>query len=140
MLREVSVDEGSMAPLHAFSATDKLSQGINGNDTMFGGAVFLRGGDFRQVLPVVQHGHPIAIIEKCIKNTSNWANVKNFHLIRNMRVQCDEIEFAKWLLKLDNDELSVKRNQPFEGCITDCVITSVFGNQFAACFLAVHMI
>jgi len=120
MLREVSlftVDEASMVPLHAYNAIDKLLQDISGNDTMFGGAVFLWGGDFRQVLPVVQHGHPIAISEKCIKNTPNWAYVKKFHLTRKMRVQCDEIEFAKWLLKLGNNELSVKRNQPFEGCI-----------------------
>jgi len=57
-----------MVPLHAHNTIDKLLQG---NDTMFGDTVFLWGGGFRQVLPVVQHGYPIVIIEKCIKHTPN---------------------------------------------------------------------
>jgi len=102
MLREVPlfiVDEASMVPLHAYNAVDKLLRDINVIDTMFGGRVFLWGGDFRQVLQVVQHDHPITIIERSIKKSINWAYVKKYHLTKNMRVQSDEIEFAEWLLK-----------------------------------------
>jgi len=82
-----------------------------------------------------------------MKHTPNWAYVKKSHITRNMRAQCDETEFAKWLLKLGNNELPVKGNQPYEGCIaipvrciTDYVVTSVFGNQFKAYSLADHLI
>ena len=74
MLRKVSlfiVDEASMVPLLAYNAIDRLLRDITGIDTMFGGKVFLWGGDFRQALLVVQHAHPIAIIEKCIKKSVN---------------------------------------------------------------------
>ena len=138
MLREVSlfiVDEASMVPLHAFNAIDRLLRDITGIDIMFGGKVFLWGGDFRQVLPVVQHAHPIAIIEKCIKRPVNWSSVTKFHLTTNMRVNCDEVEFS--VLKLGNNEFTMKSDQPFEGCIampdrcvTNSVVTSVFGDVF----------
>ena len=45
---------------------------------MFGGKIFLLGGDFRQVLPVVQHAHPIVIIEKYIKKSVNGQLLQSF--------------------------------------------------------------
>ena len=78
MLRDVSlfiVDESSMVPIHAFDAIDKLLRDITGNNRAFGGKVFLWGGDFRQVLPIVRHGHPSAIIEQCLKSSKHWPYV-----------------------------------------------------------------
>ena len=93
----------------------------------------------------MQHAHPIAIIEKCIKRSVNWSSVTKFHLTTNMRVNCDEVEFS--VLKLGNNEFTMKSDQPFEGCIaipdrcvTNSVMTSVFGdvfdeNTFADCVI-----
>ena len=47
------VDEASMVPSHALIAIDRCQRDITLNDVTFGGKIFLLGGDFRQVLPVV---------------------------------------------------------------------------------------
>jgi len=39
------------------------------NNVPFGGKLMVLGGDFRQVLPVVQHGSGAKITAKCIKSS-----------------------------------------------------------------------
>ncbi|XP_065907872.1 uncharacterized protein [Dysidea avara] len=139
MLREVSlfvVDESSMVPVYAFDAIDRLLRDITGNSKAFGGKVFLWGGDFRQVLPVVRHGHPSAIVENCIKNSTLWPCVAKYQLTTNMRVHQDEAEFCEWLLNLGDGKLPIRDSSPFNGCIqipghcvTDSVVKSVFGDE-----------
>ena len=46
-------DEASMIPIHALNAIDKLLRELN---IPFGGKIFVLGGDFCQVLPVMPHG------------------------------------------------------------------------------------
>ena len=50
------IDEASMIPIHALHAIDRLLQDITGVTVPFGGKIFLLGGDFHQVLPVMPHG------------------------------------------------------------------------------------
>ena len=54
-LHLIIMDEASMNPVHALSAIDLLLRDVMNNDHLFGGKVIVLGGDFRQVLPVVQH-------------------------------------------------------------------------------------
>ena len=87
MLRGISlfvVDESSMVPVYAFDAIDRLLRDITGLDSPFGGKIFLWGGDFRQVLPVVRHGRPSDIVENCIKSSKLWPCVSQYQFITNM--------------------------------------------------------
>lgn len=47
------IDETSMIPSHALDAIDRCLQDITGVDCTFRGKISLLGGDFRQVLPVI---------------------------------------------------------------------------------------
>ena len=94
------------------------------------------GGDFRQVLPIVQHGHPSAIIEQCLKSSKHWPYVIKYQLTQNMRIHHDEIEFGEWLLSLGDGRLPARDKPPFEGCIRipyGCIIkstvSSIFGDE-----------
>ena len=57
-----------MIPVHALHAIDRLLRELTGEDVPFGGKIFLLGGDFRQVLPVISHGARMAIVENCRKD------------------------------------------------------------------------
>ncbi|KAI3862719.1 hypothetical protein MKX03_002011, partial [Papaver bracteatum] len=50
-------DEATMANRYAFEALDTTLRDLTKVEFPFGGKNFLLGGDFRQVLPVVEHGH-----------------------------------------------------------------------------------
>ena len=58
LLRElhlVSMDEASKIPVNALCTTDLLLRDLMNNSHQFGGMVTALGGDFHQVLPLVQH-------------------------------------------------------------------------------------
>ena len=85
MLRRISlcnVNEASTVPLHAFNAIDRLLRDITANDTSFSGKIFLQGGDFQQVFPVVRHAHPSVTIENCINHSAGWDSVAKFKLTK----------------------------------------------------------
>ncbi|XP_077137872.1 LOW QUALITY PROTEIN: uncharacterized protein LOC143804010 [Ranitomeya variabilis] len=75
-------NEASMAPAHAVNAVDTFYKELMAEDPKvpskkpFGGAVFLFGRDFRQILPVVPHGSRTEIISACIKNSYCWRNIE----------------------------------------------------------------
>ena len=52
----------------------------------FGGKTFLFGGDFRQILPVVEGGTRDAIIGASLMSSPLWAHMKVFKLHINMRL------------------------------------------------------
>ena len=67
------IDEASMVPANALKAIDAMLRDITGlQDVPFGGKVFLLGGDFRQVLPVVPRQPRTVIIENCLKSSPLW--------------------------------------------------------------------
>ena len=88
------IDEASMVPANALHAIDMVMRDIMGIELPFGGKLFLLGGDFRQVLPVVPHGTPTSIIENCIKSSNLWPQFKFFRLTKNMRAGEGQEEFA----------------------------------------------
>ena len=108
-LRSVTVfilDEASMIPVHALSAIDTMLRDITAVDAPFGGKVFLLGGDFRQVLPVVPRSNRTAIVENCLKRSPLWSQFKVYKLTKNMRALEQEKAFSQWLLQLGNGTLS----------------------------------
>lgn len=80
----------------------------------FGGKIFIFGGDFRQMLPIVPHGNRSAIVNNCISRSYLWNNVQILKLTKNMRLnQLDEVsaneqfEFAQYLLRVGNGEIPI---------------------------------
>ena len=96
------IDEASMIPSNALQAVDRMLRDITSVDVPFGGKIFIMGGDFRQVLPVVPRKPPAVIVENCIKRSKLWPAFRIHRLIKNMRAQEDEQDFAQWLLRLGN--------------------------------------
>ncbi|XP_076901087.1 uncharacterized protein LOC143555409 [Bidens hawaiensis] len=112
-------DEAPMIHKHAFKALDRTLKDviIDGNrrncEHPFGGKVIVFGGDFRQILPVVQNGSRSDIVNASLSSSHIWTKCKVLRLTKNMRltVGCqssnleDTIRFAEWLLELGEGKL-----------------------------------
>ena len=139
-------DEASMAPAHGVDAVDSLFKELLAEDPHvpsskpFGGAVFLFGGDFRQILPVVPHGSRTEILSSCMKNSKCWSQIQVIKLDQNMRANDENDlsqsrDFSEWLLKLGDGKLQEPGLDEgiFEippvcienGCIVDAVFPQV---------------
>ncbi|XP_065321337.1 ATP-dependent DNA helicase PIF1-like [Gordionus sp. m RMFG-2023] len=96
----IIIDEATMMTKHALRCIDRLLKDIMKNSHPFGGNVILLGGDFRQTLPVVPKGSKVDIIESCIKSSYLWSHFKIIHLIDNMRISSNQVDYNAWLLKI----------------------------------------
>jgi hypothetical protein len=83
-----------MANNHALIIVDRLMRDIMRTDILFGGKVFVCGGDFRQTLPVVINGNRIKILQQSIKYFEKWNEFRTFKLSLNMRAAADG-EFSR---------------------------------------------
>ena len=106
------IDEASMIPKHALDAIDILFRDLMQNDVPFGGKIFLLGGDFRQILPVIPHANPAVLLENTIKKAKVYEHFETFHLKINMRANKDEKDFAEWLLKIGNGQQTTNTDLP----------------------------
>ena len=134
-------DEAPMAPGMALNVVDRLLRDISSPRTgdPFGGKVFLTGGDFRQCLPVVPKGARAAITGASFQRSHLWPLFQRVSLLRNMRADPSEIEFASWLLKLgegrlpSSDAFGEDSFQIPDECICDLAIEDViFGDTLCA--------
>jgi ATP-dependent DNA helicase PIF1 len=76
---------------------------------LFGGKTMVLGGDFRQVLPVVEGDSRLDTVDASITNSYLWSHVKILKLTINMRLlgmsrsglPTDEVkEFNDWVLSI----------------------------------------
>uniref|UniRef100_A0A0K8UVS5 ATP-dependent DNA helicase n=1 Tax=Bactrocera latifrons TaxID=174628 RepID=A0A0K8UVS5_BACLA len=93
---------------------DRTLRDLRGNQKLFGGAMILLAGDFRQTLPVIPRSTAADEINACLKTSVLWKYVKNIKLTTNMRVvlQHDvsaEI-FSKALLDIGNRKIKADTN------------------------------
>jgi len=88
-------DEAPMTDKYYLEALDRTLKDIFDCDAPFGGKVMIMGGDFRQVLPVIQKGSKAQMISTCIIRSYLWANTKVLHLVQNKRSMNDP-EFAQF--------------------------------------------
>jgi hypothetical protein len=85
-------DEALMTHKIAFEALDRTLRDIlsshssDNNMVPFGGKVVVLGGDFCQILPIIEGGSHSQIIDSAIVNSSLWSHVTILHLKRNMRL------------------------------------------------------
>lgn len=109
-----------MAHRHAFEALDRTMRDILSNDDPtaackpFGGKTVLLGGDFRQILPVIPQGTRQETVAAAINRSHLWDSCVKFKLSKNMRVDPEEKEFAKWILKVGDGE-APKKNKKKKG-------------------------
>ncbi|XP_076902818.1 uncharacterized protein LOC143557694 [Bidens hawaiensis] len=112
-------DEAPMIHKHAFEALDRTLKDVmnvdlgNTSGSLFGGKVVVLGGDFRQILPVVQNGTRNDCVNATISSSYIWSNCKVLKLTKNMRLTVGsqmsntlEIkQFADWLLDIGQGNL-----------------------------------
>ncbi|GBO35590.1 hypothetical protein AVEN_251013-1 [Araneus ventricosus] len=124
-----------MTPHYDLSAVDRFLRDLMNSD-LFGGRVFVLGGDWRQILPVAVHANRTTIIETCLKNSPLWSIFKQFSLFRNMRTEPDEQDFADWLLHLGNGSLTNNCQLgehiveiPEDRVVRDSIVDEIFGSS-----------
>lgn len=103
MLRIADVciwDEIGMQHRHAPEAVDRTLRDIRNCDQPFGGMTVVFGGDFQQILPVVQKGSREEIVAASLQRSHLWPHVNILRLHRNERVERNPGArvFADWLL------------------------------------------
>ncbi|PIC42015.1 hypothetical protein B9Z55_009226 [Caenorhabditis nigoni] len=98
-------DEAPMSPKAALETVDTLFREITQVNRPFGGKVVLLGGDFRQVLPVMDKGGADAQIANCINRSPLWKEFQVFHLTANMRVKGAALEWKKELLDIGDGNI-----------------------------------
>ncbi|RCN35395.1 hypothetical protein ANCCAN_18746 [Ancylostoma caninum] len=95
-------DEISMAPKCALEAVDSLLRDIMQNDRPFSGKLFIIGGDFRQVLPIVEHGQREDFVNACVSRSVLWPLSKIHRLESNMRARGAGSDWHQFLLNVGN--------------------------------------
>lgn len=107
-------DECTMAHKHSLEALDRTLKDLRGNDRLFGGALILLSGDFRQTLPVIPRSTYADEINACLKSSNLWRNVHTLKLTTNMRVMLhnDPLadSFSKQLLNIGNGTIVMDQN------------------------------
>lgn len=100
----ILLDECTMTHKKSLEAIDRTLKDIRGNAEMFGGALLLLSGDFRQTLPVIPRSTPADEINACLKSSILWRHVQTMKLNINMRVQLNNDpsadRFSKQLLDI----------------------------------------
>ncbi|XP_057419198.1 uncharacterized protein LOC130713450 [Lotus japonicus] len=113
-------DEAPMLNKFCFEALDRTlndimkSNSTLPNDMPFGGKVVVLGGDFRQILPVIQKGSRYDIVDASINSSYLWKQCRVLLLTKNMRLLKSEVSaesndikiFSEWLLELGDGKLN----------------------------------
>lgn len=110
-------DEAPMLHRFAFEAVDRTLRDITCVDKPFGGKVFVFGGDFRQVLPVIPRALRAEVVSFSSSLTRSflWRHLKVMKLTINMRLSqshdsheiIKQKEFSDFLLNISDGNYSV---------------------------------
>ncbi|VDL81296.1 unnamed protein product [Nippostrongylus brasiliensis] len=123
-------DEISMASKAAFEAVDSLLRDLTQDDRPFDGKLIVVGDDFRQTLPIVQHGGREETVQACVTRSSLWLLFEKYQLSTNMRAREAGEDWHEFLLSVgsgDANDADSRVTLPVNlMCETD-IVTSVFG-------------
>ncbi|XP_017470385.1 PREDICTED: uncharacterized protein LOC108362062 [Rhagoletis zephyria] len=104
-------DECTMAHKKSVEALDRTLKDLRNNQEIFGGALILLSGDFRQTLPVIPRSTPADELKACLKTSHLWRHVKTLTLKTNLRVYLQNYasadEFSRQLLKIGNGQIPI---------------------------------
>ncbi|XP_060882071.1 ATP-dependent DNA helicase pif1-like [Metopolophium dirhodum] len=107
----ILLDECTMTHKKLLEAIHRTMQDLRGNQNIFGGALILLSGDFRQTLSVIPRTTPADEINACLKSSFMWRYVRKFTLNINMRVQLQNDQsadrFSKQLLEIGNGKVQI---------------------------------
>ena len=95
-------DEAPMTNKFCMEALDRTLKDLMNSNAIFGGKVIVFGGDFRQILPVVQRGSRGETVEASLKRSYLWQKIKVLPLTENMRLGGGNQQFADFLLRIGN--------------------------------------
>ncbi|XP_026428946.1 uncharacterized protein LOC113324879 [Papaver somniferum] len=99
--------EATMAHRYSVEAFDTAMRDITCNEKPFGGKIFIMGGDFRQVLPVVPKASRGKMVDSCLTRSSLWRHVEVLRLNKNMRAVGDT-SYSDFLMRVgDGNEPSL---------------------------------
>lgn len=115
-------DEVPMAHRHAVEAVDRTFRDIlslsdaTSLNRPFGGETVLLGGDFRQIFPVIPQGTRKDTVNAAVNHSHLWNHCEINVLSKNLRVQSEEQDFAKWVLQVGdgNAELAPRKEMNSE--------------------------
>ncbi|XP_010473823.2 PREDICTED: uncharacterized protein LOC104753242 [Camelina sativa] len=144
-------DEAPMMNKYCFETLDRSLRDIMKYDRVFGGKVFVLGGDFRQILPVVPEAGRVGIVLASINSSLLWNSCKVLQLTQNMRLRKaqnssdanDLTTFSKWLLDIGDGKINEPNNGeveidiPKDLLITECdnpiqaIVKEIYGTSFA---------
>ncbi|GJV95240.1 putative PIF1 DNA helicase/replication protein A1-like protein [Tanacetum coccineum] len=142
-------DEAPMTHKHAFEALDRTLREVidtDSSDKPFGGKTILFGGDFRQVLPVIQKGTREQIVDASLNHSYIWEHCTVLKLTTNMRLKSTnneedtkEIkEFADWMLKIGEGEVGPENDGEVEIEFPDDVLIKTDGDTLKAMVEAIY--
>ncbi|GFT94782.1 ATP-dependent DNA helicase [Trichonephila clavipes] len=112
-------DECTMSHKKALEALDRTLRDFRGNRRIFGGALILLSGDFRQTLPIIPRSTPTDELHACLKSSVLWRHLQKLTLKTNIRVQLQREasagNFAKQLMDIGNGRMEIDESTQ---CIT----------------------
>ncbi|VDL75253.1 unnamed protein product [Nippostrongylus brasiliensis] len=123
-------DKISMVSKAAFEAVDTVLRDLMQNNIPFGGKLIVVGGDFRQTLPIVQHGGREETVEACVSHSSVWDLFIKLRLTTNMRARGAGAEWQNFLLRVGNGEENDADGRialPQDRICQGDIVTAVFG-------------
>ncbi|GKC25957.1 ATP-dependent DNA helicase PIF1-like protein, partial [Tanacetum coccineum] len=142
-------DEAPMTHKHAFEALDRTLRDVidtNSSDKPFGGKTILFGGDFRQVLPVIQKGTREQIVDASLNHSYIWEHCTVLKLTTNMRLKSTNNEedtkelkeFADWMLKIGEGEVGPENDGEVEIKFPNDVLIKTDGDTLKAMVEAIY--
>ncbi|KAF8092050.1 hypothetical protein N665_0426s0008 [Sinapis alba] len=140
LVKEASLiiwDEAPMMNKHCFEALDRSLSDIVGKhrNKPFGGKIIVFGGDFRQILPVINGAGRAEVVLATLNSSYLWEHCKVLKLTKNMRLLSgcltpleakDLKDFSEWILKVGEGKLAEPNDGeaeieiPTEFLITSC--------------------
>ncbi|XP_055331216.1 uncharacterized protein LOC129583443 [Paramacrobiotus metropolitanus] len=115
-------DEAPMSSAMALETIDVSLRELMQNNLPFGEKVMVLGGDYRQVLPVIERGNKAQQLAASLKRSQLWRFFKTYKLHQNLRAENGQEEFCHWLLGLGEGKLPVDENDEIE--VPECCISS----------------
>ena len=92
-------DEAGSQHHHVVESVDRTLRDLLNRDQPFGGVTTMFGGDFRQILPVIQHGSREQIVPATLTHSNLWPNMSIHYLLQNMHLGQDP-ESDDWTQQL----------------------------------------
>ncbi|XP_071739969.1 uncharacterized protein [Rutidosis leptorrhynchoides] len=110
-------------------------------DTLFRGETVVFGGDFRQILPVIQKGKREDVVDASLNSSYLWDYVIVSKLTVNMRLCGNETDadtriFAQWILNIRNGDVGESEDRVFDIEIPQDLLITYLDEQLQRAILA----